>query len=496
MQTTMKNINSLRKFKRNDKDPNLEGDYILYWMQINRRTQYNYALEYAVALANKYDKPLLIYESVMVNYPWASDRFHAFLLEGMKEHLDKLKETGVNHYCYAERESDTVKESFYELAGNAVTVVADEYPVYIIRENNEKMAGEIDVPYVSIDSNGIIPLKVTDKDPYSAYLFRKVMQEHFLEAYTHPPKKDPIDDLENHNVASLPGGFEDKYPRADKNLEDIPGFISELDIDHNIGITDLRGTRQYALGKLGDFIAHGLSRYDEERNDPDADAASGLSPWLHFGLISEYEIVKAVLDHQPEGWDLDDITPNNGKNSGFFNGDPNVESFLDEVITWREVGFHFAHHRPDYDQFESLPDWVHKTLSKHQDDEREWIYELEEFAQSQTHDEIWNAAQTQLRETGIMQNYLRMLWGKKIIEWTKDYRTALDYMIELNNRYALDGRDPNSYSGIFWCFGRFDRAWQERPIYGKLRYMTSESIRKKLKLDRYLEKYGSQKTLL
>jgi deoxyribodipyrimidine photo-lyase len=206
--------------------------------------------------------------------------------------------------------------------------------------------------------------------------------------------------------------------------------------------------------------------------------------------------VKTIFEHQPEGWDLDDITPNNGKNSGFFNGDPNIESFLDEVITWREVGFHYAHHRPDYDQFDSLPDWALKTMGKHEDDEREYIYSLEEFEQSKTHDEIWNAAQTELRETGVMHNYLRMLWGKKIIEWTPDYRTALDYMIELNNKYALDGRDPNSYSGIFWCFGRFDRAWQERPIFGKLRYMTSDSTRRKVKLDRYLEKFGSQTSLL
>lgn len=165
------------------------------------------------------------------------------------------------------------------------------------------------------------------------------------------------------------------------------------------------------------------------------------------------------------------------------------------MITWREVGFHFAHHEPNYDQYETLPDWALESLEKHKDDPREYIYELEEFAQSQTHDEIWNAAQTQLREKGVMQNYLRMLWGKKVLEWTPNPETALAYLIELNNRYAIDGRDPNSYSGIFWIFGRFDRAWQERPIYGKTRYMTSDSTRRKLKLKQYLEKYGSQKSL-
>jgi deoxyribodipyrimidine photo-lyase len=239
-----------------------------------------------------------------------------------------------------------------------------------------------------------------------------------------------------------------------------------------------------------------LFDYDEKRNHPDEKKTSGLSGWLHFGKISEYEIVKAALDHQPKDWDLDSITPNGGKNAGFFNGDPNIESFLDEVITWREVGFHYAHHRPDYDQFESLPDWVQKTMDEHVTDERDFVYTLEEFEQSKTHDDLWNAAQTQLREDGIIHNYLRMLWGKKIIEWTPDYRTALDYLIELNNKYAIDGRDPNSYSGIFWCLGRFDRAWQERNVFGKLRYMTSDSTRKKVRLKQYLNKYGSQKSII
>ena len=160
------------------------------------------------------------------------------------------------------------------------------------------------------------------------------------------------------------------------------------------------------------------------------------------------------------------------------------------------MGFHYAHHVDNYDKFESLPDWALETMKDHENDERDYVYSYEELEQSKTHDEIWNAAQTQLREEGIIHNYLRMLWGKKVIEWTPDHKTALEYLIELNNKFAIDGRDPNSYSGIFWCFGRFDRAWQEREIFGKLRYMTSESTRKKVKLKQYLAKYGNQKSLM
>ncbi|MFN1835186.1 hypothetical protein AB2B38_007990 [Balneola sp. MJW-20] len=486
----MKNINTYRKFKRNNNEVNKDGEYVLYWMQANRRFHYNYALELAVAWANKLDKPLLVYEGLNVDYPWASDRIHSFILDGMKEHLDFSGSNGINYYPYVEPEKGAGKGLIYNLAEKAALIISDEYPVFIIKEHNRKVGERIDIPYITVDSNGIIPLGVTDKDPYSAYLFRKVMQKHFLEAYTNPPVSDPLDDLSNHDKISLPDGFEQKYPRGDQYLNDIESSIRKFPIDHNVKPAKLLGTREAALGKLGAFIQHKLELYDDQRNDPDASASSGLSPWLHFGKISEYEIVKAVLDHQPEGWDLTDITPNNGKNSGFFNGDPNIESFMDEVITWREVGFHYAHHVDDYDKIETLPDWVHKTMDEHRDDEREYIYTLEEFEQSKTHDEIWNAAQTELRREGIMHNYLRMLWGKKIIEWTPDYETALEYMIELNNKYALDGRDPNSYSGIFWCFGRFDRAWQERPVFGKLRYMTSDSTRRKVKLDRYLQRYG------
>lgn len=491
----MKNINSKRVFKRNDIEPHGEGDYVLYWMQINRRFEYNYALEYAVGWANRLDKPLLIYEGLNSDYPWAADRFHHFLMEGMHENLQVAQEHNYNYYSYLEDEPGAGKGLLYSLAQNACTVISDEYPVYIIREHNERVGDKIERPYTTVDSNGLIPLGLTDKAPYNAYFFRKIMQRNFLKCYNHPPEQQPMDGLENQSNIELSDEFLEQYPSAEPHLENKNDFISSLPINHDVDKIEMEGSRQAALGKLGQFIGHGLSKYDDQRNDPDANAASGLSPWLHFGKISEYEIVDAVLDHQPEDWSLDNITFNKGSTGGFFNGDDNVDGFLDEVITWREVGFHFAHHEPDYDKYETLPDWALKSLEKHKDDPREYIYDLEELAQSQTHDEIWNAAQTQLREEGIIQNYLRMLWGKKVLQWTPNAETALAYLIELNNRYAIDGRDPNSYSGIFWIFGRFDRAWQERPIFGKTRYMTSKSTRRKLKLKDYLDEYGNQKTL-
>lgn len=492
----MKNINSYRRFSRNDKEPNADGEYVLYWMQVNRRFEYNYALEYAVAWANKLEKPLLIYEGLSVEYPWACDRFHAYIMQGMKENLDIAKAASLNFFSYVEPEEQAGKGLVYKLASKACAVISDEYPVFITRKHNEVVGSKLDVPYITIDSNGIIPLGLTNKDPYSAYIFRQTMQKHFLEAYTNPPQKEPLKELKNKSKIELGTEFYQQFMKADQALENVPESILKLDIDHSVDIIDAKGTREAALDRMNAFIENDLLDYGEKRNHPDEDKASKLSGWLHFGKISEYEIVKAALEKQPKGWEVNHVKSNRGQRYDFFGGNRSIESFLDEVITWREVGFHYAHHREDYDQFESLPNWVKETLEEHKYDERAYLYSLEELEQSKTHDELWNAAQTQLREEGIIHNYLRMLWGKKVIEWTPDFETALNYLIELNNKYAIDGRDPNSYSGIFWCFGRFDRAWQERNIFGKLRYMSSDNTLKKVKMKGYLNKYGRQKSLL
>ena len=492
----MKSFNSNRVFKKNSAEINSDGDFVLYWMQINRRFHYNFALEYAVGWANKLDKPLLILEAFSCDYPWATARTHTFMMQGMKEHLEYAREQNINYISFIEEKPGQYEEVLTGLTEKAAVLVTDEYPVFIMRERNTRYPKKFNLPYFTVDSNGLIPLGLTKKDPYSAYLFRKIMQKHFVEAYTNPPIQNPLDDLNNTKKVNLAGSIFESFPDGKEALSDIPGFISRLTINLSVKPIEWHGGRSAGLGKLGAFIQYGLLEYDEKRNDPDENKTSQLSAWLHFGKISEYEVVRAVLEHQPGDWDLDRISYNKGSTGGFFNGNSNIDSFLDEVITWREVGFHFAHHRDDYDKIESLPDWALKTLNDHRDDPREWVYDYEQLAYSKTHDEIWNAAQTQLREDGIIHNYLRMLWGKKVIEWTPDPETALKYLIDLNNTYAIDGRDPNSYSGIFWCFGRFDRAWQERAVFGKVRYMTSESTRKKIKLKQYLDKFGDQTLLI
>ena len=237
---------------------------------------------------------------------------------------------------------------------------------------------------------------------------------------------------------------------------------------------------------MATFLKAKLARYAEDRNQPDDDVASGLSPYLHFGHISVHAVFAAAAER--ENWSTEKISGKpDGKNVGWWGGSVPLESFLDELITWREIGYNFTSRVKNYDQFESLPNWAIKTLNQHAADPRSQVYTLPQFEHSQTHDPLWNAAQRQLVREGKIHNYLRMLWGKKILEWTASPQEALEVMIELNNKYALDGRNPNSYSGIFWVLGRYDRAWgPERPIYGTTRYMTSENTARKVSVKKYL----------
>jgi deoxyribodipyrimidine photo-lyase len=194
---------------------------------------------------------------------------------------------------------------------------------------------------------------------------------------------------------------------------------------------------------------------------------------------------------EKEGWFFDRLSPKaQGKRSGWWGMREQAEAFLDQMVTWRELGFNMCYRRRDYDLYESLPEWALKTLEEHEMDPRPYIYNPEEFEKAKTHDPLWNAAQIQLVREGRIHNYLRMLWGKKILQWSSIPREAIGIMIELNNKYALDGRDPNSYSGIFWVLGRYDRPWgPERPIFGKIRYMSSKNTARKVRVERYIKKY-------
>ena len=273
-------------------------------------------------------------------------------------------------------------------------------------------------------------------------------------------------------------------------LEKGPAFVAKHGSGPQVSPVDQRGGYRTAQKVVDRFLSDRLARYADERNQPESDAASGLSPYLHHGHVSVHQIFTDLARRQR--WSPDRLADRvTGSREGWWGMEPTAESFLDELITWREVGFNMCSRCDAYDLADSLPEWARATLNDHAGDRRPYEYSFEELRDGRTHDDLWNAAQRQLQTEGIIHNYLRMLWGKKILHWTPDWPTALSMMIELNNTYAVDGCDPNSYSGIFWVLGRYDRAWgPERPVFGKIRYMSSANTARKVRVRTYIERYS------
>ena len=264
--------------------------------------------------------------------------------------------------------------------------------------------------------------------------------------------------------------------------------LASLPIDHEIAPAPLTGGSAEGAKTLARFVANNLARYDEARNHPDEDATSRLSPFLHFGHLSAHEVFAAVMTH--ERWTTRRLgQKGGGRREGWWGVSPGAEAFLDQLGVWRELAFNTCEYVQNYADYGSLPDWARKSLAKHRRDRRPHIYTIEQLETSATADEIWNAAQRQLVAEGWFHGYLRMLWGKKILEWSKHPADALAKMQSLMDRYSLDGRDPNSYAGYGWVLGRYDRPWPERPVFGTVRYMSSDSARRKLKMRRFLERY-------
>jgi deoxyribodipyrimidine photo-lyase len=467
-----------------------EGEYVVYWMIAFRRARWNFALDRAIEWARELKKPLWVLDALRCDYRWASDRIHRFAMQGMADNARAFAETRVLHLGYVEPSAGAGRGLLEALAERACVVVTDDYPCFFLPRMVRAAAKKLSVKLEAVDSNGLLPLRATTEAFPTAYAFRRFLQKNLPTHFADMPKAAPLSRLD---LPVTKTGLSDilrRWPmRSARELEN-PATLSALPIDHGVGCVATKGGENAARGLLSDFLRERLAGYSEDRNEPDEEGASGLSPYLHFGNISSHEIFAELMKR--EKWSEKKLALRaTGSREGWWGVSVPAEAFLNQFVTWREVGFNFTQHRNDYDAYESLPDWARKTLATHARDEREYVYALDEFASAKTHDPVWNAAQRQLVSEGRMHNYLRMLWGKKILEWTRTPKDALAVMIELNNRYALDGRDPNSYSGIFWSLGRYDRPWgPERPIFGTVRFMSSENTVRKLRLKNYLRKYG------
>ncbi len=467
--------------------PDSSGRYVLYWMIAQRRLRHSFALQRAAEHARALGKPLLVFEALRVDYEHASARIHQFVIDGMQDNATTCADRGVRYHAYVEPAEGAAKGLLAALSKHACVVVTDDHPVFHFPRMVEAAQRRIDVAFEAVDGNGLLPFRSTDKAFATAYALRRHLQKTLPEHLARLPAMDPLRGLGDLGQASIPRDVLQRWTSASR--------ISDLPIDHEVPPTDLVGGPSAGRRRLRTFLAERLDRYAEERNDVDKPSTSGLSPYLHFGHVGAHEVFAALV--KQEGWTLDHLAPwAKGARQGWWGMSDGAEGFLDQFVTWRELGVNTCVHRPeDYASLGSLPAWAQHTLAKHAADERPHRYDLAALEAAESHDEIWNAAQRELVRTGRMHNYLRMLWGKKILEWTGSADEALAVMIHLNDKYALDGRDPNSYAGILWCLGRHDRAWgPERPIFGTVRYMSSDSTRRKLKLKGYLERFGPDAT--
>ena len=461
------------------------GRYVLYWMIASRRTRWNHALERAVAWARELGKPLLVFEPLRAGHRWANARSHAFVIDGMAENRRRCERAGVGYFDYVEPRGGDGKGLLKRLAEDACCVVTDDWPSYFLPRMVRAAAGRVAVRLEAVDSCGLLPMRAAPRAFPSARGFRRYAHDHVTLHELDLPAADPL------ARAKLPAC----PPLAVDVVARWPGATSLalVDVDHAVAPVATRGGERAGRAALDRFLATGVDRYHDERNNLEDDPSSGLSPYLHFGHISAYEIAHAILERCD--WRPDRLTPAAaGSREGYWGLPPGPEAFLDQLLTWRELGFNMAALNPDlHDAYDSLPAWAQATLERHAGDPRPFLYTEAQLESAATHDPLWNAAQRQLVVEGTIHNYLRMVWAKKILEWSPSPRQALETLVELNNRFALDGRDPNSYSGIFWTLGRYDRPWfPERPVLGCVRYMSTANTARKLRTGAYLARYAAE----
>ncbi len=429
--------------------PVRDREFVLYWMQASQRARFNHALEYAARQADKLQVPLVVGFGLDEDYQEANARHFAFMLQGLQETAAALQERGIK---LAVRKHPPHKAAV-EFSHRACMVVCDRGYLRHQKHWRERVAREADCRVVQVEADVVVPVEVaSDKEEYAARTIRPKLHEHIDDSLVDRQQLGPERD-------SLDLGFNSA------EVSDWQAALDRLDVDRSVAPVDeyVGGTGE-AERLLDEFITDRLADYDERRNEPVDNWVSHISPYLHFGQISPVYVASQVSGHE---------------------GD---EAYLEELIVRRELAMNFCHFNPRYDSIEALPDWALTTLAEHAGDERPYVYSAEQFERAETHDAYWNAAQMEMVLTGKMHNYMRMYWGKKILEWTEDASDAHAIMAWLNNKYELDGRDPVSWSNFAWVLGKHDQAWQEREIVGKVRWMSAGGLERKFDIDAYVER--------
>jgi len=432
-----------------------KGRYVLYWMQQSQRAEYNDALNVAIREANRARLPLVVVFGLTDAYPEANLRHFRFMLEGLQDVEATLQRRGIRMVL---RLGDPPAVAL-NLGHDAALIVCDVGYTRHQREWRDKVAREADCQVLQVESDAVVPVAVVSaKAEYAARTIRPRINRH-LERYLVLPRSPALKHKASH--LKIPG----------LRLANISRLLKRLDIDREVSPVDrfFKGGTGQAKKRLRRFVQNHLARYNDHRNQPQTDDVSQMSPYLHFGQISPVFLALKIRDAK-EGQGIDRA------------------AYLEELIVRRELAINFVWYTPDYDRYACLPDWARKTLAEHDGDPRGHCYDRETLEACKTHDPYWNAAMQEMRCTGFMHNYMRMYWGKKILEWSASPEEAFVTALTLNNKYFLDGRDPNSYAGVAWIFGKHDRAWFERPIFGKIRYMAASGLERKCDIGAYVDK--------
>ncbi len=430
--------------------PEVAGDYVLYWMQQSQRAEFNPALEAAIAAGNRLGLPVLVGFGLTADYPEANARHYAFMLEGLAETERALRARGLGFVVRLGRPDGVA----LGLAQRAALVVCDCGYLRRQREWRANLAARAGRRVLQVEGDAVVPVGVASAKPEIAARTLRPKLMRLRDAFLRPhPRQEPA-------VAPV-------EIAGDVDLGDVPALLARLRVDRGVApVAAFRGGDTEARRRLRSFLACGLQRYVAARAQPGAAAVSTLSPYLHFGQISPVEVALAVRDAQAAGEDR--------------------ASFLEELIVRRELAFNFVAAAPNYDRYDCLPNWASRTLAAHRRDPREHCYDYDRLARAETHDPYWNAAMREMLVTGYMHNYMRMYWGKKVLEWSAAPEEGYANLLRLNNTFFIDGRDANSYANVGWVFGLHDRPWPERPVLGKVRAMTAGGLRRKTDIDRYV----------
>jgi deoxyribodipyrimidine photo-lyase len=453
----MRSLQQLRENSRvtirRDGDPATSGRCVVYWMQRAQRSLDNPALDIAVQAANTLKLPCVIFFAPVPYYPHANLRHYAFLQQGIADIAELAQERNIGFVLRRFPQHSLIK--FCEEV-QAALVVGDENPMREPREWRAIAARKLRVPLWTVDADVIVPTKLLGKEQYAARIIRPRLKAHFAEFLV------PCENTRAHHSWQPPQTL---HQLDWHNVHDI---TEGWDLDRSVApVNSFRGGTREGLRILHEFVTENLAHYPDRHNQAHENGTSRLSPYLHFGHIGPHTVALAVQNAK---------APQTAK-----------DDYLDQLITWRELSIAMVHYNPMYDTFECGEPWAHKTLAEHAKDPRPIQYTPQQLEHAKTYDDLWNAAQFQMVHAGWMHNYMRMYWAKKILEWSKTPQQAYRTAVYLNDKYFLDGRDPNGYAGIAWCMvGKFDRPWFPRPIFGTIRYMARSGAEKKFNTEKYI----------